>query len=140
MKYGKIIVEKREYGTLKRLMIESEPKTDGTFATSVAKLAQELQDAETREDKHMPDDVVRLNSIVTIVTPIAKEKTFQIVLPGLSNIAHNKLSILAPMGLALFGYAEGDEVSWQFPSGLMKITILKVKQSEVGAVGTPVSL
>jgi regulator of nucleoside diphosphate kinase len=139
MKYGKIIVEKKEFGTLRRLMIESEPKTDGIYATSVAKLSEEFQHAETRENLKMPEDVVRLNSIVTVSTPMEREKTFQIVLPGLSNIAHNKLSILAPMGLALFGYAQGDEVMWQFPSGINNIKIIKVKQSEVGAVGTLVS-
>jgi len=36
--------------------------------------------------------------------------------------------VLAPMGLALFGYAKDDEILWQFPSGLQAIKILKVEQ------------
>lgn len=135
MKYGRIIVEKKEFAILKRLLLQSEPKADSIHASSVAKLAEELKEAETVENSLMPEDIIRLNATITISTPMDKEKTFQLVLPGQSNISQNKLSVLAPMGLALFGYAEGDEVQWQFPSGINTIKILKVKQSEVGAMG-----
>jgi regulator of nucleoside diphosphate kinase len=139
MKYGKIIVEKKEFATVKGLLMQIEPKADSIHAASVAKLANELKEAQTVDDTQIPEDVIRLNTTVTISTPMDKEKTFQIVSPGQSNISQNKLSILAPMGLALFGYAEGDEVQWQFPSGINKIKILKVKQSEVRTVGTKTS-
>ena len=76
----------------------------------------------------MPDEIVRFNSIVTIQIPNGDEKTFQIVTPEKSDISLNKLSILAPMGLALFGYAVGDEFLWQFPTGMNKIKIQKVNQ------------
>lgn len=139
MKYGRIIVEKKEFNTVKGLLMQIEPKADSIHASSVAKLAEELKEAETVEGLLMPEDVIRLNTTVTISTPMDKEKTFQLVLPGQSNISQNKLSVLAPMGLALFGYAEGDEVQWQFPSGINKIKILKVKQSEVKTLGTKTS-
>ena len=32
------------------------------------------------------------------------------------------------MALALFGYAAGDEIVWQFPSGINTIKIIGVKQ------------
>lgn len=129
MKYGKLIVEKREFATLKRLLHEAENKEDSIYTSSIAKLTAELSTAETVNKTEMPPEIIRLNSIVTISTPHSKEKSFQLVLPGKSNIAENKLSIMAPMGLALFGYAEGDKVSWEFPSGVNKIKILNVIQS-----------
>ena len=128
MKYGSLIVEKREFAVLRRLLVQGPGKEDNIYSTSVAKLSQELKSAETVDEVDMPEEIVRFNSIVTISTPLNTNKTFQLVLPEKSNIAENKLSILAPMGLALFGYAEGDSVLWEFPSGVNKISILKVEQ------------
>jgi regulator of nucleoside diphosphate kinase len=128
MKYGSLIVQKRELVTLRRLLMQAENRADSIYSTSVAKLSDELRAANIVDEADMPAEVVRLNSIVTINTPHNKDKTFQIVLPQHSNLAENKLSILAPMGLALFGYAQNDKISWEFPSGINKIKILKVQQ------------
>lgn len=128
MKYGHLVVEKKEFAMLQRLLSQSAQKRDSIYATSVAKLSQELRTASTVKDVDMPEEIVRLNSIITISTPMSKDKTFQLVMPEKSNIAENRLSILAPMGLALFGYATGDQVSWEFPSGINKIKIVKVEQ------------
>lgn len=51
--------------------------------------------------------------------------------PDKSDIKLNKISILAPMGLALFGYAEQDEILWQFPAGVSAIKIKTVEQLEL---------
>jgi regulator of nucleoside diphosphate kinase len=72
--------------------------------------------------------VVRMNSTVTIQDPYRNFNSYQIVRPENRNIAENRISIVAPMALAVFGYAEGDEVLWQFPSGLQTIKIVKVEQ------------
>jgi regulator of nucleoside diphosphate kinase len=128
MKYKKLIIEKKESATIKRLMLQAGHNEDSIYSSSVAKLGEELRSADTLDEAEMPAEVVRLNSIITISAPHNKKKSFQLVLPNQSNIAENKLSVLAPMGLALFGYAEGDQVLWEFPSGLNKIKILKVEQ------------
>ena len=128
MKYGSLIIEKGELRTLRRLLKQAEPKTDNIYSASVAKLSEELRQATEVDEADMPDEVVRLNSVVTINTSLKKEKTFQLVMPEESNIADNKLSIMAPMGLALFGYAQNDKILWEFPSGINKIKIVKVVQ------------
>ena len=56
-------------------------------------------------------------------------------MPGKSDIALNMLSILTPMGLALYGYAEGDQVVWEFPSGINTIKIIKVEQVQLVSEG-----
>ena len=132
MRYGKLIVTKKEFATLRRLLREAENKGDSIYTSSIAKFMLELRTARIVEEYEMPQAVIRLHSIVAISTPYSKDVSFQIVLPDRSNIAENKLSIMAPMGLALFGYAEGDKVYWEFPSGINKITILKVTQPEAG--------
>jgi regulator of nucleoside diphosphate kinase len=128
MKYKKLVIETREFALMKRLLKQSGQNSDHIYQGSVQKLWEEMMFAKMVNDPEMPADVVRLNSIVTIRTPLNKNKVFSLVLPENSNIAENRLSILAPMGLALFGYAKGDSISWEFPSGVNEIKILKVEQ------------
>ena len=89
---------------------------------------EEIKKAKVLDSTKMPLDVIRLNSVVTIKTDFGGEKKFQLVIPTKSDLSQNKLSVMAPMGLALFGYAENDEVKWEFPSGLNTIKITKVEQ------------
>ena len=128
MKYGELIVEKKEGALLKQLMGLARYYKDNNYKASIFKLNEELKIARMVERKDMPNDVIRLNSIATIQTPFSVEKTYQIVTPEKSDIRKNQISVLAPMGLALFGYAEGDEIIWQFPIGERNIKIIKVAQ------------
>jgi regulator of nucleoside diphosphate kinase len=128
MKYEEIIIEKREYELLKQIISNAIHNKDKTYKASIEKLTNELKSATIVNDKFMPTEIVRFNSIVTIETPFSDTKRYQIVTPEKSDIAQNKLSILAPMGLALFGYAISDEIMWQFPTGIHAIKILDVEQ------------
>ncbi|MBI6117875.1 GreA/GreB family elongation factor [Salegentibacter maritimus] len=128
MKYDVIIIEKVEYELLKRIVSMAHYYKDSTYRASIEKLKNELELAKIVSEKNMPKDVVRFNSKVEIATPFSVNKTYQIVTPDQSNIKENKISILAPMGLALFGYAEGDEVEWEFPTGKNSIKIIGVEQ------------
>ena len=128
MKYNTIIIDKKELETLKLLFSNSNNKKDKTYHLSLQKLLEELKKAKVVDASKMPEDVIRFNSLVTIKMVNGVEKTFQIVLPEKSDLVNNKISILAPMGLALIGYAENDTVDWQFPTGISTITIVKVVQ------------
>lgn len=128
MKYEEIIIEKREYELLKQIISNAENNKDKTYKASIEKLTTELKSATIVNQEFMPAEIVRFNSIVTIQTPFSDTKIYQIVTPEKSDIAQNKLSILAPMGLALFGYAVSDEIMWQFPTGIHAIKILAVEQ------------
>jgi|JI10StandDraft_1071094.scaffolds.fasta_scaffold31114_6 regulator of nucleoside diphosphate kinase len=129
MKYEQLIIESKEYYRIKEMIGSSNNKIDQTYRASVDKFLNELKDAKILNITEMPDDVVRFNSTVTIQDPYRNVRAYEIVKPELSNISQNKISVLAPMGLALFGYAKDDEIMWQFPSGLQAIKILKVQQA-----------
>ena len=131
MKYGEIIVEKKEYESLKRIMGMAHYAKDNSYRESMEKLTDELRRAKIVYRKDMPEDVIRFNSTVTIKTIFDVEKSYQLVTPEKSNIKLNKISVLAPMGLALFGYAKGDEILWKFPAGESYIKVLEVKQLEL---------
>lgn len=130
MKNGNLIIETREYNYLKQIMSLAKYHKDHSYKASIDKLQNELKNAHIVPHRKMPADVVRLNSWVTIRTPYAVERTYQIVKPEKGDIKKNRISLLAPMGLALFGYAEGDRITWTFPMGESKIKIKKVSQPQ----------
>ncbi len=128
MKYGGLIISNEEYDTLIHIIGMSQNRKDETYLSSIAKLLAELKLAQRKDVAEIPEDVVRFNSFVTVELPDGRCRDFQIVAPDKSDVATNKISILAPMGLALFGYAAGDKLLWQFPSGMQSIKIIKVAQ------------
>lgn len=128
MTNNKLIVDHKEYERLMNILSDPQQQADKTYRQSIDKLSQELRSAAFADAGAMPENVVRFNSLVTIETPFTSPKTYQLVTPEKSDISNNRISVAAPMGLALFGYAENDEILWQFPSGLHTIKILKVQQ------------
>ena len=120
---------------LKRLVNISGYYADTTQRDSIKKLAGELEQALIRSEEDMPKDVVRFNSWITIGSQNGWHKKFQLVMPKESDVKTNKISVLAPMGLAVIGYAQGDNVTWNFPTGEQQLTILEVEQAE-----TPINI
>ena len=47
-------------------------------------------------------------------------------MPSQSNIKEGKVSILAPICVAIIGFKENDEVEWQLPSGIKTLKIIAV--------------
>ncbi len=129
MKYGNLILEKKEYVFLKRLLNVSNFYKDQNTKDSLKKLSAELNNAVIYDNEEMPDDVIRFNTIITVKSG-TWETEFQLVIPTERNISANKISILAPMGSAVMGYALGDSVTWNFPNGTKELEITKVKQAE----------
>lgn len=127
MKYGGLVVEQREYERVKKLL-SSDTQNDIDQRHAMRKLMNELRYAAIKPLADMPEDVVRLNSTVIFTMPDMSRKRFKIVLPKESDISQKRLSLLSPMGLALFGYAKGDKIEWQFPSGNRIIAITDVEQ------------
>ncbi len=128
MKYGKLILEKKEYVFLKRLLNVSGFYKDENTKASLNNLSSELTNAIIYDHEEMPEDIIRFNSIITVTSGTWKNE-FQLVIPTERDIAANKISILAPMGSAVMGYAEGDSVNWNFPNGVKELKITSVKQA-----------
>ncbi len=92
------------------------------------KLMQELDAAQVLENKDLPADVVRLESEVKIENIETKKVfNFKLVMPAEANMQKQKLSVFAPIGIALLGYRTGAEVEWEMPDGVKKFKIVEVK-------------
>ncbi len=97
------------------------------------KLLEELRSARIVE--RLPEDVVGLKSLVEIRDKVSGQKfTFQLVLPAEANVRNNKVSVFAPIGIALLGYRTGSEIQWEMPSGIREFLILSVRQHKLEAV------
>ena len=129
MKYGSLILEKKEYVLLKRIMNVSYHLGDTWVRNSINKLNEELQSAMICDEPEIPEDVVRFNSKVT-VSFNEWEDDFYIVPPAKSDLAKKRVSVMAPMGAALIGYSKGDEVVWDFPNGSKLLLIKAVCQED----------
>ncbi|MFC5195856.1 MULTISPECIES: GreA/GreB family elongation factor [Bizionia] len=130
MKYGSLILEKKEYVVLKRLLNLSINYKEDTRKYSVKRLEAELQNAVISDEELVPQDVIRFNSVVTVATDDGWENTFELVTPNDKNYQNNKVSVLTPMGSAVMGYAQGDVIDWEFPGGIKKLRIVNVKQNK----------
>lgn len=87
-------------------------------------LEKELCRAVLVDPQNIPRDVITMNSKVSVTDTDSGEKmTYTLVFPSAANITENKLSVLAPLGMALLGYRKGDVIKWPVPSGIRKLKV-----------------
>ena len=91
------------------------------------KLKGELKKATLVSNVDFPDDVIRLNSKVRLKAE-DKDEVLELMLvtPEKADIKEKRISIMAPIGTALIGFREGQQVKWRVPAGNRTFTILKV--------------
>jgi regulator of nucleoside diphosphate kinase len=90
-------------------------------------LTEELDQAEIVSSKDIPPDVVTMNSKVVLRDLSTSEKmTYILVFPRDANIDTGAISVLAPVGTAILGYAKGNIIEWPVPSGIRRICIEEV--------------
>ena len=122
------VVTKTEHDVLSTL-ISNLPYNEKT--KDVALLVNELEKAEIVNDEEIDQDVIRLNSYFEIEESASKRiMRFLLTLPKQANMEEKKISVLSPLGVALFGFRQGMEIEWVLPGGLKKLRILKVTNTQ----------
>ena len=87
-------------------------------------LSGELDKAQIIAPKEVPPHVVTMNSKVVLrYLDTSEQKTYTLVFPRHANIDAGAISVLAPVGTAILGYAKGDIIEWPTPGGIRKICI-----------------
>ena len=98
---------------------------------TIEKLREELNRAVVLDPSALPKDVVTLNSRVEFEDVGTGEvEAYTLTMPERADVEQKRLSILAPIGTALIGFREGDEVSWSTPGGVRQLKIRQVTQPE----------
>lgn len=117
-----------DYNALRRMLRYSLPNDSGKEAQM---LEQELNKAAVMDDTSVSGKTVRLNARVKIQDEQSgKTSSFQIVLPQFADLKSKRVSVLAPMSIALLGFKEGDRFNWEMPGGMKRILILSVENEE----------
>lgn len=109
-----IILSETDAERLERLL-DSLP--DSAFPGK-AELVRELDRADVVDAQHIPPNVVTMNSTVRFkVASSSEEFCLTLVYPKDVEESGGTISILAPVGSALLGLSEGDEIEWPKPGG-----------------------
>lgn len=97
-----------------------------------AMLLEEIERAELHDSDTMPPGHAGLNSFVSFVDGKTRQvRELQLVLPSHANIALGRVSILTPMGAALYGLAAGYSIEWPDLQGnYRRIEIVRVVQPD----------
>jgi len=123
MNKKKIIVNSRDFIKLKQVINESIVSGN----VNAKNLDAELSNALLLEPEKIPSDVVTMNTKVRFIDINESEEfVYTIVYPEDADLTHGKLSVLAPIGTALLGYREGNEIVWNVPAGLKSFRIDKI--------------
>jgi regulator of nucleoside diphosphate kinase len=91
-------------------------------------LEAELARADVVEPEEVPPTVVTMNSTVRFRV-LSTDQTFEMTLvyPRDADGSGSRISVLAPVGSALLGLSQGDEIEWPKPGG----GVLQVRIEEV---------
>jgi regulator of nucleoside diphosphate kinase len=98
-------------------------------------LELELERAMLVDADSVPRDVVVMESAVRVRDLSNDEpREYTLVYPAQADLEAGRISVLAPLGTALLGFREGDEVEWMMPGGLRRLRIEKVRSRHETAV------
>lgn len=94
----------------------------------ISELEEELARATIVDPTEIPTTIVTMNSTVKFTVESSREEFLMtLVYPKDLDLKGDKISILAPVGSALLGLAQGDQIEWPKPGGgLIKITINEI--------------
>ena len=129
MKDKKLILEKKEYIFIKRLINTTNYVQHIDTKIALITFLNQIDNAAIIDEQDMPADVIRFNKKITILSNNGLERELEIVIPSEKNIKENKISILTPLAAALFGYSKVDVLEFKSPIGLQTYKVLNVSLS-----------
>ncbi len=91
-------------------------------------LSEELDRAIVVPSERMPSDVVTMHSrCIYIDENVGVQREIELVYPDEADPNEGKVSVLAPIGSALFGLAAGQSIDWELPGGRThRLRVLRV--------------
>jgi regulator of nucleoside diphosphate kinase len=106
---------------LKGLMAQS---TEAKDRGDLAGLLDELSRAVVVPADQIPADVITMRSRVRLVDlDNGSVLEYTLVYPSEADFSAGKISIVAPVGAAMIGYREGDEIEWDVPGGRRRFRV-----------------
>lgn len=129
-----IHISTHDHAILSKLITEHSLLT-GKTPENLLKLQQELNRATILPAEAMPTCTVGLNAAFSIRDMQSGElEEWTLTLPEHADVEQRRLSILAPIGTAVLGFREGDEIAWSTPGGTR---VFMLEAVEPGAFTAP---
>lgn len=125
-----IIISQEDFQRIEQIIVQARAQRSGRDRDNLDRLEQELRRAKLVPAAELPADVVALNSDFTVRDLVHDtSESYRLVLPELADLEQNRISVLAPVGAALLGYRQGDQVDWPVPGGVRSLRLELVEQS-----------
>ncbi|MGD9629764.1 MAG: transcription elongation factor GreA [Pyrinomonadaceae bacterium] len=128
-KLPKDIQHAREFGDLKENAEYKAAKERQTMVQArISQLHQRLMEVESIDISKLPKDRVAYGSTVTLFDLEKEEKiTYRLVTSEESDPERGHISTVSPIGQALLGREEGDEVKVKTPNGMRSFEISRLR-------------
>jgi regulator of nucleoside diphosphate kinase len=98
--------------------------TEAKDRGDLADLVDELNRATVVPAEEIPADVITMNSRVRLLDLDKRAAVeYTLVYPAEADFAKGKISVVAPIGAAMIGYREGDEIEWEVPGGRRRFQV-----------------
>jgi regulator of nucleoside diphosphate kinase len=123
MKNRTIMISDADYQRLEALI---ESARDGASLREhyLSALEGELKRAQVVPELGVPPDVITMNSVVRLRDLDTDEvEEYELVYPADADWAHNRISVLAPIGTAILGYRLGDVIEWPVLAGVRRLRV-----------------
>lgn len=127
MRKRPIVVTEPDERKLRWLLRQSEESMRDQ--THLQELQSELERALILRAEEVPADVITMHSQVRVLDLESRHRSdYTVVFPLESDISARRISVLAPLGTALLGFREGDDVEWMMPGGMRRLRVESVHQ------------
>jgi len=108
-------------------LIENASRRSSRDGKHLEELEQELFKADVVPPAGIPPDVITMNSRVCLQDmESGEELVYTLAFPADAEVESGKISVLAPIGMAMIGYRTGDRIIWRVPGGLKKLKVKKI--------------
>ena len=123
----KIHITEFDLKRLRGLVNHAKESWDKRAIQHLDALEEELDRAEVVRPEKIPPDVITMNSTFRLKDlQTGEEADYTLVFPGTTDSSNRKISVLAPIGIAVLGYRVGDAVEWEVPAGLKRLKVEEV--------------
>lgn len=120
-----IFITETDAHRLRRLLTAAHQRP-GSDSLNLQRLEAELDRARIVPESELPADVITMNSTVEVEDLDDGERSvFTLVFPELADVSQGRISVLAPLGMAMLGYRVGDSIEWPGPVGTLHVRVLR---------------
>jgi regulator of nucleoside diphosphate kinase len=120
-----IVISEPDARVLRGLLARA---ANGHDQEHLEELSLELERAQVLDPAQVAADVVTMHKPLRVLD-LSNGTRMELTLvgPAEANVSARRISVLAPLGTALLGNRQGDEVEWVMPGGVRRLRIESVQ-------------